>query len=76
MSEPDDIVSYQMEIQTIWKALAIRNKITHGRMARKNVVATKSYYLKLLIILLLYTIRIAEELDVLDIPNESLAGED
>lgn len=68
-----DMISFYMDDKKFGNSLAIRNKITHGRMARKNVAATKSYYLKLLMILLLYTIRIAEELDMLDNPNENLA---
>lgn len=66
-----DMISFYMDDKKFGNSLAIRNKITHGRMARKNVAATKLYYLRLLMILLLYTIRIAEELDMLDDPAES-----
>lgn len=70
-----DMISFYMDDKKFGNSLAIRNKITHGRMARKNVAETKVYYLRLLMILLLYTIRIAEELDMLDNPVESLVEE-
>jgi hypothetical protein len=71
-----DMISFYMDDKKFGNSLAIRNKTTHGRMARKNVTETKLYYLRLLIILLLYTIRIAEELEMLDSPAESPAKED
>jgi hypothetical protein len=71
-----DMISFYMDDKKFGNSLAIRNKITHGRMARKNLDEIKSHYLRLLMILLLYTIRIAEELDMLDNPSESVAKED
>ena len=64
--QESDYISYIMDNKKFNNALAIRNKITHGSFAKKSAKEHKDYYLELLIILMLYTVRINEELDYQD----------
>lgn len=67
-----DMISYYMDDKKFGNSMAIRNKITHGRATKKNASEAKMYYLKLLTVLLLYTIRISEELDLLELVSEGI----
>lgn len=58
-----DYISYIMDNKTFSNALAIRNKYAHGSFAKKNETIHKENYIELLMILLLYTYRINEELE-------------
>lgn len=65
-----DYISYIMDDKKFNNGLAIRNKMTHGSFAKKSTKEHKDYYLELLMILLLYTVRINEELDYQDRQTE------
>lgn len=61
--QESDYISYIMDNKKFSNALAIRNKITHGSYGKKQDSDYKSYYLELLMILIIFTVRINEELD-------------
>jgi hypothetical protein len=65
--QESDYISYIMDDKKYSNTLAIRNKITHGSFAKKSTEEHKEYYLELLMILMMYTIRINNELDYQDI---------
>ena len=65
--QESDYISYIMDDKKFSNTLAIRNKITHGSFAKKSSKEHKDYYLELLIILMMYTIRINDELEQQDI---------
>lgn len=65
--QESDYISYIMDDQKYSNTLAIRNKITHGSFAKKTAKEHKDYYLELLMILMLYTIRINDELEYQEI---------
>lgn len=67
--QESDYISYIMDDQTYSNTLAIRNKITHGSFAKKSSKEHKDYYLELLMILMLYTIRINDELEYQDVKS-------
>lgn len=61
--QESDYISFIMDNKKFNNALAIRNKITHGSFAKKSSKEHKEYYLELLMILMMYTIRINDELE-------------
>ncbi|MBO0477535.1 hypothetical protein DOK76_10650, partial [Vagococcus sp. DIV0080] len=61
--QESDYISFVMDNKKFSNGLFIRNKITHGSFANKQECEYKNYYLELLLVLLLYTVRINEELD-------------
>lgn len=61
--QESDYISFIMDNKKYNNGLAIRNKITHGSYAKKSLNKHKEYYLELLMIQLLYTVRINEEID-------------
>ena len=65
--QESDYISYVMDDQEYSNALAIRNKITHGSYAKKSSKEHKDYYLELLMICMMYTIRINDELNYQDL---------
>lgn len=65
--QESDYISYIMDDKKYSNTLAIRNKIAHGSFAKKSSEEYKEYYLDLLMILMMYTIRINDELDYQDI---------
>lgn len=62
-SQESDYISFIMDNKNFSNGLAIRNKITHGNYGKKKNNNYKIYYLELLKILLLFSVRINEELD-------------
>lgn len=58
-----DYISYILDSKRFSNGLHIRNSIVHGSFSRKKEGEYKKYYMELLIILLLYTFKINEELD-------------
>ncbi|MDN5371739.1 MAG: hypothetical protein PWR19_785 [Carnobacterium sp.] len=68
--QESDYISYIMDDKKFNNGLAIRNKMTHGSFAKKSAKEHKDYYLELLMILMLYTVRINEELDYQDKQTE------
>lgn len=64
--QESDYISYIMDDKKFNNGLAIRNKMTHGSFAKKSAKEHKDYYLELLMVLMLYTVRINEELDYQD----------
>ncbi|VFA57516.1 Uncharacterised protein [Enterococcus hirae] len=61
--QESDYISFVMDNKKFSNALSIRNKITHGSYGKKEESDYKTYYLELLMILVLFTVRINEELD-------------
>ena len=64
--QESDYISYIMDDKKYSNTLAIRNKITHGSLAKKSAKEHKDFYLELLMILMMYTIRINDELEYQD----------
>ncbi|HBI1869718.1 hypothetical protein [Enterococcus faecalis] len=58
-----DYISFVMDNKKFSNGLAVRNKIIHGSFGRKPKSEHKECYLELLMILVLFTVRINEELD-------------
>lgn len=65
-----DYISYILDSKRFSNGLRIRNSIVHGGLSRKKEGEYKKYYMELLIILLLYTFKINEELDYNQIYND------
>lgn len=70
--QESDYISFVMDNKKYNNGLAIRNKMTHGSFAKKNKQDHKEFYLELMMILLLYTVRINEEIDYQDQKNISV----
>lgn len=64
--QESDMISYFMDDKKYGNSMSIRNKVAHGGASKISASQAKMYYLKLLSVLLLYTIRINEEIDLLD----------
>lgn len=64
-----DYISYILDSKRFSNGLHIRNSIVHGGLSGKKEGEYKKYYIELLIILLLYTFKINEELDYNQIYN-------
>lgn len=73
--QESDYISYIMDNKKYNNGLAIRNKITHGSYAKKSLQDYKKYYLELMMIQLLYTVKINEELEYEDIKEHDEKGE-
>lgn len=65
--QESDYISYIMDDKKYSNTLAIRNKITHGSYAKKSSKEHKNFYLELLMICMMYTIRINDELNYQDL---------
>ncbi|MBC1211017.1 hypothetical protein HB815_08745 [Listeria booriae] len=65
--QESDYISFVMDNKKYNNGLSIRNKITHGSFAKKKLYQYKEYYLELLMIQILYTLKINEEITYQDV---------
>lgn len=65
--QESNYISFIMDNKKYSNGLSIRNKITHGSFSKKKPYQYKEYYLELLMIQILYTLKINEEITYQDV---------